>query len=335
MVNDPQYLTDRLDPADDGSPDVADILGDLLSSLRFTTLVYGRMELGAPWGLSFPSLPESASLLVIARGSAQLELERSDQTTVTTTVLSSGDVALLPRGGAHVLRDGEGSPLHVLGTGQCQRSTAANPIRVGGNGARTTLVAGAFRYGAGRRIPLFETLPSVIHIAASDARVSPWLSSTVQLLISESAAHSAGGTVVVSRLVDVLFVQALRTFIMNGSCKESGLRALGDPQIGKALQLVHERPAEPWTVERLARAIGLSRSTFAARFSELVGEPPLEYVSRWRMTKAAELLRESDLSVLDVAERAGYSSEAAFGRAFKRHEGTAPARYRRQQTRAR
>ena len=291
------------------------------------------MELGAPWGLSFPDLPDSASLIVIARGSAQLELEmeKSDQ----TTVLSSGDVALLPNGGAHILRDGKDSPLHVLGSGQCQRSTAANPVRLGGEGARTTLVAGAFRYGAGRRIPLFERLPPVIHIAASDARVSPWLSSTVQLLIAESAAHSAGGTGVVSRLVDVLFVQALRTFIMSGKCKECGLRALGDAQIGKALQLVHERPAESWTVESLARAVGLSRSAFAARFSELVGEAPLEYVSRWRMTKAAELLRESDLTVLDVAERAGYRSEAAFNRAFKRHEGTAPARYRRQQVNAR
>jgi len=197
------------------------------------------------------------------------------------------------------------------------------------------LVAGAFRYGAGRKIPLFESLPSVIHISASDARVSPWLSSTVQLLIAESAAHSAGGTVVVSRLVDVLFVQALRTFIMSDNCQDCGLRALGDPHIGKALQLVHERPAEAWTVEGLARAVGLSRSAFAARFTELVGEPPLEYVSRWRMTKAAELLRESNLSMLAVAERAGYRSEAAFNRAFKRHEGTAPARYRRQQVSAR
>jgi len=323
MAKNPEKLTDRLHGSD---AQATDILGDVLNSLRFTTLVYGRMELGAPWGLSFPSVPESASLLVIARGSAQLELEKSDQ----ITVLSSGDLALLPNGGAHVLRDGKGSPLHVLGTGQCQRSTAANPIRLGGNGARTTLVAGAFRYGAGRRIPLFETLPPVIHIAASDGRVSPWLSSTVQLLIAESAAHSAGGTVVVSRLVDVLFVQALRTFIMSGSCKQGGLRALADAQIGKSLQLVHEKPAEPWTVDGLARAVGLSRSAFAARFTDLVGEPPLEYVSRWRMTKAAELLRESDLSVLDVAERSGYSSEAAFNRAFKRHGGTAPARYRRQ-----
>ena len=331
MAKTPEKLTDRLVTVDDGTTNTTDILGDLLGSLRFTTIVYGHLELGAPWGLSFPSLPASASLIVIARGSAQLEVEQLGE----TTVLSAGDVALLPSGGAHVLRDGKGSPLHVLGTSQCQRATAINPIHLGGKGARTTLVAGAFRYGSGHRIPLFETLPPVIHIAASDGRASPWLSSTVQLLIAESAARSPGGTVVVSRLVDVLFVQALRTFIMSGTCKESGLRALGDLQIGKALQLVHERPAEPWTVEGLARVVGLSRSAFAARFTELVGESPLGYVSRWRMTKAAELLRESDLSMLDVAERAGYSSEAAFNRAFKRHEGTAPARYRRQQSNAR
>jgi AraC-like DNA-binding protein len=328
MSRNPKKLTDRL-PLTDG--ETTDTLGELLGSLRLTTLVYGRMELGAPWGLRFPDLPDAANLYVVIRGSAHLTVDRSDQ----VTILSAGDVALLPNGGAHVLRDGKGSPLHELGSEQCRRSTGAAPIRLGGKGAQTTLMAGAFRFGAGRRLPLFETLPPVIHIAASAASASPWLSSTVQLLIAESASRNPGGTVVVSRLVDVLFVQALRTFIMSSSCQESGLRALGDPQIGRALQLVHLRPAEPWTVEGLARAVGLSRSAFAARFSELVGEAPLEYVSRWRMTKAAELLRESDLPMLTVAERAGYSSEAAFNRAFKRHEGTAPATYRRQQHAAR
>jgi len=323
MANNPEKLTDRLARPDG---ETIDILGDLLSTLRFSTLVYGHIELGAPWGLSFPDLPGTASLVVVARGSAQIETDKSGE----ATVLSAGDVALLPGGGAHVLRDGKGSPVHVLAASQCQRASGMNPLRLGGKGARTTLVAGSFRYGAGRRLPLFETLPPVIHIAASDGRASPWLSSTVQLLIAETTARSPGGTVVVSRLVDVLFVQALRTFLMGGTCRH-GLRALGDPQIGKALQWVHERPAEAWTVEGLAHAVGMSRSAFAARFSELVGEPPLEYVSRWRMTKAAELLRESKLSVLDVAEQAGYRSEAAFNRAFKRYEGTAPARYRRQQ----
>lgn len=316
-------MTDRLPSADASTTDT---LGDLLASLRMTTLVYGRIELGAPWGLRFPGLSDAASLYLLVRGSAQLEADGANQ----PTVLSAGDVALLPKGNSHTLRDGRGSPLHDLSVEGCRGAQGNAPLHLGGKGAQTTLVAGTFRYGSGRRFPLFETLPPIIHISASDPSASPWLSSTVQLLIAESAARSPGGTVVVSRLVDVLFVQALRTFILGSGCTESGLRALGDPQIGKALQLVHERPTEAWTVEGLARAVGLSRSAFAARFSQLVGEPPLEYIARWRMTKAAELLRESDLPLGAVAQRAGYHSEAAFSRAFKRHEGTAPATYRRQ-----
>lgn len=328
MSQSPKFLTDR--PADlDGG--ATDILGDLLASLRMTTLVYGRIELGAPWGLQFPALPDAASLYLLVRGSAVLEAAGTPDQTV---VLSAGDVALLPNGDSHRLRDRPGSPLHELSVQGCRGAKSGEPVHLGGKGAQTTLVAGTFRYGSGRRFPLFETLPAIIHIAASDPNASPWLSSTVQLLIAESAARSPGGTVVVSRLVDVLFVQALRTFILGSTCTESGLRALGDPRIAKALQLVHDRPTEAWTVDGLARTVGLSRSAFAARFAELVGDPPLEYIARWRMTKAAELLRESDLPLVAVAERAGYHSEAAFSRAFKRHEGLAPATYRRQRARA-
>jgi len=326
MSQSPENLTDRLTPPDAGA---TDILGDLLASLRMTTLVYGRIELGAPWGLQFPALPDAASLYLVVRGSALLEVGRPAQ----ATVLSAGDVALLPNGDSHTLRDQRGSPVHALSVASCRGAQSGTPHHLGGSGAQTSLVAGTFRYGSARRFPLFESLPPVIHISASNPNASPWLSSTVQLLIAESAARSPGGTVVVSRLVDVLFVQALRTFILGTDCRESGLRALGDPQVGKALQLVHDRPTEAWTVESLARAVGLSRSAFAARFAELVGQPPLEYIGRWRMTKAAELLRESDLPLGDVAERAGYRSEAAFSRAFKRHEGTAPATYRRQRAR--
>lgn len=325
MSRNPKNLTDRPARVDDGT---TDILGDLLASLRMTTLVYGRIELGEPWGLRFPDLPDAASLYLLVRGSARLEADRSSP----PIVLSAGDVALLPNGGSHALRDRRDSPLHDLTVEGCRGAKAAGPLHVGGQGAQTSLVAGTFRYGSGRRFPLFENLPPVIHISASDPNASPWLSSTVQLLIAESAARSPGGTVVVSRLVDVLFVQALRTFILGSTCTESGLRALGDAPIGKALQLVHDRPTEAWTVEGLARAVGLSRSAFAARFTELVGEPPLEYIGRWRMTKAAELLRESDLPLGDVAERAGYHSEAAFSRAFKRVIGASPADWRNSRT---
>ncbi len=319
----PNDLTDRPRPEDGQATDV---LADMLDTLRLETLLYGRFELSAPWGIQFPNSHTSnfMGIIVVGRGGAQLELEGE-----APISLSAGDLALLPHGGAYALRYAEGTPLHPIAEAECRRALTTGPIRLGGNGIRTSLVAGAFRFGTAHRTLLFEGLPRVIHVAADDVAAAPSLASTVQLLIAESASRSPGAAVIVSRLADILLVQALRAYIAGGKCKEHGLRALADPQIGKALSLIHEQPAAPWTVESLASAVGLSRSGFAARFHELVGEPPLEYLARWRMTKAAQLLRESQLSMTEVAERVGYQSEASFNRAFKRWEGIAPGAYRR------
>jgi AraC-like DNA-binding protein len=325
MPSSPKELTERPTSQDEQGTDV---LSDLLDTMRLSTLMHGRFELYAPWGVQFPRSP-GAHIVVIARGSARLEVEGVEG----AAVLSAGDLALLPHGDGHTLRDAEGSPLHLLGQGECQRARGVGPIRLGGDGARTTLVAASFRLGAAPSMRLFETLPHLIHIAADDPGTAPSLASTAQLLITESASSSPGATVVMSRLADILFVQALRAHIAGRQCKEHGLRALTDPQIGKALSLIHERPTEPWTVESLATAIALSRSGFAARFSALVGEPPLEYLARWRMTKAAQLLRESELPLSEVATATGYQSEASFNRAFKRWGGSAPGTYRRDQRR--
>ncbi|MCY1078256.1 AraC family transcriptional regulator [Archangium lansingense] len=321
MASSPNILTDRPGSADEP---VTDVLADVLDAMRLSTLMHGRFELGAPWGIQFPGSP-GAHLIVVARGSARLEVEGVDG----VIILSAGDLALFPHGGGHTLRDAEGSPLHTLGHGECQRARGVGPIRIGGDGARTSLVAGSFRLGAAPRMPLFEGLPRVIHITADDPVTSPSLAPIVQLLITESASSSPGAAVIMSRLADILFVQALRTHIAGNGCKEHGLCALADPQIRKALSLIHERPADPWTVESLATAVALSRSSFAARFSSLVGEPPLEYLGRWRMTKAAQFLRESELPLSEVAESIGYQSEASFNRAFKRWGGVAPGTYRR------
>ncbi|MDI1442516.1 AraC family transcriptional regulator [Polyangium sp. 6x1] len=305
-----------------------DVLADVMDAMRLTTLMHGRFELGAPWGIQFPACP-GAHIVIVARGSARLEVEGVEG----AIVLCAGDLALFPHGGGHTLRDAEGSPLHMLGHGECQRARGVGPIRVGGEGARTTLVAGTFRLGAAPRTPLFEGLPRVIHVTADDPATSPSLSPLVQLLIAESVSSSPGATVIMSRLADILFVQALRAHIATSQCHEHGLCALADAHIRKALSLIHERPAEPWTVERLATAVALSRSSFAARFSSLVGEPPLEYLARWRMTKAAQVLRESELALIEVAESIGYQSEASFHRAFKRWGGVAPGAYRREHRR--
>ncbi|WP_049805121.1 AraC family transcriptional regulator [Stigmatella aurantiaca] len=322
MAMGPKELTGRPSNEDGHATDV---LAEVLDSMRLSTLVYGRFDLHAPWGIQFPD-GEAAHIVVVSRGGALLEFEGSG----APLTLSAGDLALLPHGGSYCLRDAEGSPIHVMEGGACQRALALGaPLRLGGQGARSTLVTGAFQFGAAPRTLLFEKLPRVIHVAADSSMAAPSLASAVQLLIAESTSTRPGTTVVMSRLADILLVQAIRTHIAAGGCQNHGLCALADPQIGKALALIHERPAESWTVESLAAAVALSRSGFAARFSSLVGDPPLEYLARWRMTKAAQLLRESNLSLSEVAAHAGYHSEASFNRAFKRWEGVAPGAYRR------
>lgn len=326
MSSSPNELTERPNTLDGQGTDV---LADVLDTMRLSTHMHGRFELSAPWGVQFPRSP-GAHIVLLARGSARLEVEGAEG----VVTLSAGDLALLPHGGGHTLRDAEGSPVHIIGQGECQRARGVGPIRLGGEGARTTLVAGSFRFGAAPSTLLFEGLPRLIHVTADDPVTAPSLAPAVQLLLAESASTRPGATVVMSRLADILFVQALRAHIAGGECREHGLRALADPRIGKALALIHERPAEPWTVESLATAVALSRSGFAARFSELVGEPPLEYLARWRMTKAAQLLRESELPMGDVAAASGYLSEASFNRAFKRWGGSAPGAYRRDHRRS-
>jgi AraC-like DNA-binding protein/mannose-6-phosphate isomerase-like protein (cupin superfamily) len=295
-----------------------DVLADVLAATRTSTLVYGRMELSAPWGLEFAA-DGAAHLYVVARGGGRLELAGAPP-----LVLSAGDVAFLPHGERHVLRDAPRSPLQTLGA--CRGEQTLETIRLGGGGAPSLLVGGRYEL---RRSPLLGRLPKVIPISAQDHRESPWLPATVQLLVAEATSDRPGGAVVVNRLADVLLVQALRTAIAGEQCAEQGLPALADPPIAHALALMHQRPAEPWTVEKLAWAVGLSRSGFAARFTALVGEPPLEYLGGWRMTKAARLLREGDDSTRAVAGHVGYRSDAAFNRAFKRWEGKGPGAYRR------
>lgn len=276
--------------------DRTDVLSELLDTLRLATLVHDRRELAAPWRIELPD-DDAALLIAVLRGGAQLEGDGAGR----PRLLAAGDLVLLPHGGAHRLRHDDAS----------------------------TLLTCAFRFRAAHRTHSIQRLGRCIHMRADDPRAAAWLRPTAQLLASESASQHPGAAVVMNRLADVLLVQMIRAFIAGTECKSHGLRALMDPQIGKALALVHDRPAEPWTVERLASRVALSRSGFAARFRALVGEPPLEYVARWRMTKAAQLLRESDVAMSEIAARSGYQSEAAFHKAFKRLEGVTPGAYRR------
>jgi AraC-like DNA-binding protein len=318
MSENPSLLSNR--PAEP-EPEL-DVLSDVLETMQLRNLIFGRIDLGAPWGIRFLESDSTARFYVVVRGSGLAEIpERSPLS------ISAGDVLLLPKGGAHILRDAPGSPVIELGLGHCRRHAATGDARrLGGDGAQTILVAGAFQFLGGQRTRLLEDLPAHIHLKGTDPDSAPWLPAIVQLLTAESIARSPGGSLVVSRLADILFVHALRSEQSSSCC---GLRGLRNAHVNTAFRLIHGRPGEDWTVERLARAAGLSRSAFAALFHELVGEPPLQYLTRWRMQRAAQELREQNASIAEVAAHVGYQSEASFNKAFKRWEGTTPAAYRR------
>ncbi|MCC6669126.1 MAG: AraC family transcriptional regulator [Polyangiaceae bacterium] len=303
-----------------------DVLTDVLQTVRVSSVCYGRVELGAPWGVRVPE-SDSASFHVLLRGNAWLEVEGMND----PVALASGDLFALPHGRAHTLRDSVDTPARPLeeivgGGDACSTGT----IKVGGNGAAATLVCGAFQFEDRKHNPLLNVLPPLILIKGEDGRAVHWLEPTLQFMACEAASTRPGSRTVVSRLADILFIQIVRGFLSSTPESQRGwLRALTEPQIGASLGLIHQDPRTPWTVAMLASKVGMSRSTFAGRFAELVGEPPLHYVTRWRMQRAAALLRDGRATLADIADRVGYESEAAFSKAFKRWVGAAPGAYRR------
>jgi len=303
-----------------------DVLTDVLETVRVGAACYGRVEAAAPWGIGVPADEEDAKFHVVLSGECWLDVEGQDP-----IHLQGGDLVALPHGHAHALRDVPGSPIQPLSalittvSGKCQPS-----ITMGGDGASATLVTGSFHFEDRRNNPLLSVLPPVIVLPGEMSRNVHWLEPTLKFIACEAASGRPGAQTVVSRLADVLFIQIVRGYLASLPPGASGwLGALGDAQIGSALGLIHQSPELDWTVQSLAARVAMSRSAFASRFARLVGEPPLAYVTRWRMQKAAGLLRQSSSTLADIAERVGYDSEAAFSKAFKRAVGSAPGAYRR------
>jgi transcriptional regulator GlxA family with amidase domain len=203
-------------------------------------------------------------------------------------------------------------------------------ISYGGGGAPTTIISGWFRFCTPSVKPLTRLLPPLI-LAKADQVQSRALHTTLNMLASEMAEMAPGSDLVVNRLADLLFIHSIRAHIgsLSEDCKSGLLRAIFDRQIGVALKSMHQKVEYPWTVESLAAACGMSRSTFAVRFKDLVGEAPLEYLTSWRMQKATGLLQKGDKKLFEVAKCVGYGSDAAFSKAFKRVFGVAPREYRR------
>jgi AraC-like DNA-binding protein len=303
-----------------------DVLTDVLETTRVVAACYGRMEATAPWGIGIRA-GEDAKFHLVLEGRARLLVDGSDQ----LIELSAGDIVALPHGHAHRLTDDPeltAQPLDELLL--CRARGDSSVFRVGGGGESATIVSGRFRFEDRRNNPLLSVLPPVITLKGEMGKSVRWLEPTLKFIACEAASGRPGSQTVIARLADVLFIQIVRGHLASLPANGSGwLGALADSQIGAVLGHIHQNPEQGWTVQSLASKVAMSRSAFASRFMRLVGEPPLSYVTRWRMQKAAGMLREGKQTLAEIAAHVGYDSEAAFSKAFKRAVGSAPGAYRR------
>lgn len=298
-----------------------DPLGEALHVLRMSGAYYCRSELTAPWGLALPAMKGYMWFHVVTHGRCWLEADGCEP-----SLLEPGALALVPHGEGHTMRSEAAARARPIADVPLERvSDRYEILRYGGGGTPTTMICGAVRFDHPAANDLVSLMPAVIHLEPSGALESEWMHTTLRLMATEAKALRAGGETVITRLCDVVVVQAIRTWMDEDPAARRGwLGALHDPQVGRAISLVHREPARSWTVESLAHEVALSRSAFAARFTELVGESPMAYVTRWRMQLAQAWLSEADVTVSQVAMRLGYGSEAAFNRAFKRVTGVPP-----------
>jgi len=303
-----------------------DVLSDLLSRARARGAVFAHSTLHAPWGLGFAD-ESPLAVHAVVRGEAWL------RTAAGEVRLSAGDVALVPRSPArdgHALAHAAGAPVVPLADALPAMAVAGAPrrFRHGGAGPATEVMCGAYAFDGDLCDTMLSALPPAAVVRAGDG--GPGLRATLNLLADEIAADGPGHQTVLDRLLDLILVHALRAHLADPAAARPGWhRALDDPPVAAALARLHEDPARTWTVASLAAEAGLSRAAFARRFAAAVGEPPLAYLTSWRMRLAEELLRRPGVTLAGVAQAVGYASEFAFSAAFKRERGLAPAAWRR------
>ncbi len=313
-----------------------DPITDIFRTMHVTAFGLHRLEATAPWGVaqekqanekaspSDKKMPATdlAHFVMLSRGNCWLSVEGIRE----PMPLTGGDCFLLARGTSIVLRDSPRTRPR-WSFREIRAKADSNVAHCGGGGAPTTIVCGSLSFDRASLKPITQLLPSFILIKADQARTLA-LHNTMQALAAEMAEQVPGSEVVATRLAEVLFIQTLRAHIASVPERNKGwLRAIFDPQLGTTLNAIHRNVNTPWTVGSLAEAAGMSRSAFAARFKELLGQTPLEYVTEWRMQKAMQLLQQRDQKLTHVARSVGYESDAAFSKAFKRVVGANPSEY--------
>lgn len=296
-----------------------DILSQALREMRFASAGYRRLELGTPFGIAFTQAGLRGVHIVLS-GACELVLGDGH-----VEEIDAGDLVILPRADPHVLRSRGAGPAQTVSSAQLAAQSNTR-LHAGGPGAPTAILCGAFVVGEPDH-PALRGLPPVVHVRGADGAVVPWLRPYIDAVTAEVSDGGAGSDLVMARLSDALVIRSLRHH--SDTVDEPGwLAALRDPCLAPALHALHTDLARPWTVASLARIAGQSRATFAARFTDRVGEPVIGYLLALRMQRARTLLRDERLTIAAIANRVGYQSDVAFATAFKREHRITPGAYR-------
>lgn len=304
-------------------PETKDALGEPLYSLRLNGVVYANSELSAPWGVAMPPMKGKMMFHIITKGGCWLRFPDHED-----VYLRPGELALLPKGEGHFISsDTQEDCQPFFDIPVSKLSERFEFMRYGGGGEQTLLTCGVLSFDHVVGEKLIAQLPPLIHMKNESGQLPDSLQALTKLMAEEASRVAAGGETVVAHLADIIVIRAIRYWIENSPEASKGwLGALKDPKIGKVLSMMHAHPETTWTVERLATQAGMSRSGFSARFTELVGTSAKQYLTEWRMNLARKKIMQSPVPLVTLAEELGYTSEAAFSRAYKRVFGVPPLR---------
>ena len=311
-----------------------DVLSEVLKAIRLDGAFFYNAEFTSPWSFREPAsavvaphLSPSAGHLIIyhliTEGRCAANLEGGKPIGV-----GSGDIVIFPHGDAHILGNGSTQTIDLEMRLQEILSGGMKLARAGGGGEVTKIVCGYMSCDPQLSSALMAGLPAMFRVPIRDGPGGQWLETNIRFSVDQ-AGDGAGGEAVLSKLSELLFVETIRRYISQLPAEETGwLAGVRDQEVGNALALLHRDPAKPWTIALLAREVGISRSVLAERFRQYLKEPPMSYLTRWRLQLAARMLKSSSRGVADIAFDVGYESEASFNRAFKRQFTVPPARFR-------
>ncbi|MGJ5819795.1 AraC family transcriptional regulator [Paludibaculum fermentans] len=315
-----------------------DAFSDILSGVKLNGALYFNAEFSAPWGVDTPASQNLSAIL--APGTPHLviyhlviEGEAFAHLGGSALPLVAGDVVVFPHGHPHILSS-EPESGETRETPEVRRKVLSRDLtrlQAGGGGSRTRLVCGFMGCDPQLSRPILSGLPPILKVNVRTGSSGRWLENSILQLVEEASSSRVGSEAMLSKLSEALFVDILRRYIASLPEEQTGwLSGARDPVVGRSLGLMHRQAHHPWTIADLAREVGVSRSALVERFTRYLSEPPMTYLTRWRLQLAARSLVRTPKGVAEIAAEVGYESEAAFNRAFKREFGLPPARYRRE-----